>query len=219
MAHCAFQTRHRGHHNLERAGSGGDPGQCVAEDLGHAADLAAAATGQHQEQRRIGKPPPRLLRIRPQLADPLAERMADEIGRRAAEPLHRLRLERQQRQHPVDVRTHGAGAPRAPGPHRWADIIDDANLRRARAHPARHAMGEFRAVDDDQHVGLGGNDRVGRLGNALENFRQAHGDGGKADNGQIAKREQRRHARGRHMLAADAGQAHVWVGATQSGDQ
>jgi hypothetical protein len=47
-------------------------------------------------------------------------------------------------------------------------------------------MGEFRTIDDDQHVGVRGNDRIGGLANAAQEFRQAGDDFRKADDGQIA---------------------------------
>ena len=66
------------------------------------------------------------------------ERMADEGGGRPAQPLHGGGLERQQRQHMIDIGAHGARAPRPPGPDRRADIVDDRDLRaRARARGAR----------------------------------------------------------------------------------
>ena len=48
----------------------------------------------------------RLLRVGAQLGEPLDQRMADIDARRAAEPLVRGGLERQQRQHLVDIGLH-----------------------------------------------------------------------------------------------------------------
>ena len=107
----------------------------------------------------------------------------------------------------VDISAHGARAPRPPGPDRGADVIDDRDRGRPGAHSARDAMGEFRAVDDHQDVGLGGDDRVGRLADAREDFRQALRDAGKAHDCQIAERKRARHPLLRHMRAADTGKA------------
>ena len=82
----------------------------LAEDAGEPRDLAAAAARQHQHDRRIGQPAPRLGLVRAQLRNLLDQRMADIAARRAAEPAMHVGLERQQRQHMVDVAAHRARA-------------------------------------------------------------------------------------------------------------
>ena len=78
----------------------------------------------------------------------------------------RVRLEGEQRQHMVHIGAHGARASRPPGPDGGADIIDDRQARQAGAHPARHAMREVGAVDDDQRIRLRRDDGRRRLPDA-----------------------------------------------------
>ena len=134
--------------------------------------------------------------------------MADISARRAAEVAQHLRLERQQRHDVIDVPCHRARATRPPSPHRRADVIDNSDSRGAGTHTSCHAMGEVRAVDDDQGVRLGRNHRIGGFTNAAQHFRQVHYDGAKSDDGELAGRETR-HTRGRHLRPADAGNARV----------
>ena len=208
------QPRNCGDDDVERTGPLRDARERRAEHRRHAADFARAAAGQHEDKRRIGEPALGFLSVRAQPRDLLGERVADKGAGWPAQPAQGLRLERQQREHVVDVRAHGARAAGPPGPNRRADVIDDRDGGCARAHAPRHAMGEFRAVDDHQHIGPGGNHRVGRLANARKDFRQARRDGGKAHDGQFAERERAFHAFGRHMVAADAGKARAAAGRT-----
>ena len=85
--------------------------------------------------------------------------MADIGAGRAAEAPVRLRLERQQRQHVVDIGAHLARPPGPPGPDARADVVDDREVRPAPAHARGDRVGEIRAVDDDEHVRLGRDDR------------------------------------------------------------
>ena len=62
--------------------------------------------------------------------DPLGERVAHIGAGRSVKPRERRRLERQDRQHLVDISAHRARAPRPPGPHRRRRVVDDRNLRR-----------------------------------------------------------------------------------------
>ena len=63
----------------------------------------------------------------------------------------------------VDVARHLAGAPGPPGPDRRRHVVDDRQIRPAPRDPLRHLVREIRAVDDDEHVGLGGEDCGDRL--------------------------------------------------------
>ncbi len=79
-----------------------------------------AAARQHQQQRRIGQAAARASSGISAAARPPA-RSADgrhRCSRRPAEPLHRLRLERQQRQHVIDIRRawRGRGPAATPRP-------------------------------------------------------------------------------------------------------
>ncbi len=76
-----------------------------------AADLARPAARQRQHQRRIGRAPARLVSIGPQFANALDQRMADIAARRPAQLGMDGRLERQDRQHLIDI----GRAWRAPG--------------------------------------------------------------------------------------------------------
>ena len=67
-ATSAGDVRQRRQHQLERPGLRGGLRDRRAEGRGEAADFAAPASRQHQHQRRIGEPPPRLLGVRPQVA-------------------------------------------------------------------------------------------------------------------------------------------------------
>ena len=91
------------------------------------ADLARAAARQDQDKRRIGTPAPRLVGVRTQIGQALDQRMADIDAGRAAEPPMRRRLERQDRQHAIDIGAHGARAPGPPGPDRRRHVVDDRN--------------------------------------------------------------------------------------------
>ena len=85
--------------------------------------------------------------------EPLDQGMADIDAARAAEPRVRGRLERQQRQHAIDIGAHRLGAPRPPRPDRRADVVDDRQVGQRAPHAPRDAMGEVGAVDDDERVG------------------------------------------------------------------
>ena len=108
---------------------------------------------------------------------PLDQRMADIDAGRPAEPLMRRRLERQDREHVIDITAHGARPARPPCPDRGRDVIDDRDRRRRRAHAARDPVGEIRAVDDDESVGTRCDDGVRGLADAAQNHRQAPRNG------------------------------------------
>ena len=81
-------------------------------------------------------------------------------------------------------------------------------------------MGEVGAVDDHQHVGPRRDHRVGGFADAAQDGRQLGGDGGEADDRQIAERKQAGHALTRHMRSADGGKSDAPLRAlAQRGDQ
>ena len=82
----------------------------------------------------------------------LDQRMSDIAAGRPAEPLVHLRLERQQREHVIDIGAHGARPARPPRPDRRRDVVDDRDRRRAPAHAPCDPVGQVRAVDDDEHI-------------------------------------------------------------------
>ena len=85
-------------------------------------------------------------------SEALDQRMADIDAARAVEPHIGLGLERQEREHAIDIGAHRLRPARPPGPDARADIIDDRQVRQRLAHAARDAMGEIGAVDDDERI-------------------------------------------------------------------
>jgi hypothetical protein len=110
---------------------------------------AAAAAGQDQEHRRRSIAPPLLLRIGAQLSDLLGQGMADIAAGRPVQLLVRLRLERRQRHHMIDIGLHRAPGP-PPRPNRRRDIIDDRIRGAFTRTRLATRWGEVGAVDDDQ---------------------------------------------------------------------
>ena len=158
-AHVAFDMRQGRQNDLERARLALGGGDRRAE-IGHQSrNHGAARAGQGEDERRRRGAPARLLGARPQFGEPLDQRMADIDAARAAEPRMRFRLERQQRQHAIDIGAHRPRPARPPGPDRRADVVDHRQVRQRAADAARDAMGEVGAVDDDERVGARGDDR------------------------------------------------------------
>ena len=108
----------------------------------------------------------------PQLAEALDERMADIAARRPAQLGMDGRLERQDGHHPIDVAAHSARPARPPRPNRRRNVVDNRNRRRQTSHPARHPMGEIRAVDNDKRVRSRGDDCKRGFTDAAKNLRQ-----------------------------------------------
>ena len=168
-----FDMRQGRQNDLERARLALGDGDRRAE-IGHQSrDHRAARAGQDEDERRRRGAPARLVRVRPQLGEPLDQGMADIDAARAAEPRMRCRLERQQRQHAIDIGAHRRRPARPPGPHRRADVVDDRQVRQRAAHAARDAMGEIGAVDDDERVGARRDDRRRGATDAVDERRQA----------------------------------------------
>ena len=120
------QMRHGRHHHVDRS-----------DALLHQAPASRRRCRRASRSRRCGFPasPARSADRRAgacasasfgrSFADLLDQRMADIAAGRPAElPMH-AGLERQQRQHVVDVAAHRAGAARPPGPDRGRDVVDD----------------------------------------------------------------------------------------------
>jgi hypothetical protein len=130
--------------------------------------------------------------------------MTDIAAGRPAQSNIGLRLERQQRQHMIDIGQHGARPARPPRPDRGRNIIDDRDARIARTHPARHAMGEIGAVDDDEDVRPGLDD-IGRgFADQPQDLRQLLHHRRQADDRQFLDRKARGQPLARHRPAADA---------------
>ena len=172
-AHLALDMRQGRQNDVERARLALGGGDRRAE-IGHQSrDHRAARAGQGEDDRRRRGAPARLVSVRPQFGEPLDQRMADIDAVRAAEPRMRFRLERQQRQHAIDIGAHRRRAAGPPRPDRRADIVDHRQIRQRAPDAARDAMGEIGAVDDDERVGARGDDRRRGAADAIEQRRQA----------------------------------------------
>src|SRR6185437_14458923 len=104
----------------------------------------------------------------------------------------------------IDIAQHGAGPAWPPRPDGRRHIIDDRDRGIARAHMARHAMGEVRTIDDDQNIRLSRHHGIRGLPDQPQDLRQLHHDAGKADDRQFLDRKQRAQPLARHGAAADA---------------
>ena len=178
-----------------------------AAKVGHQpADLRAARPRQHNDQRRKRPPAARLIRVRPQFAEALDQRMADIDAARPLQPPIGLGLERQQRQHAIDIGPHRPGAPGPPGPDARTDVVDDRQIRQGGADAAGYAVGEVRAVDDDERVRPRGDDRPCRLADAREKLRQPGQHRQDAHDRDVADRKEAREPLSLHRLTANAGE-------------
>src|SRR5580698_2800536 len=115
--------------------------------------------------------------------------MTDVETGRAAKPHMSRRLERQDREHAIDIAAHGAGAPGPPGPNRRRDVIDNRYCGRCGANPPRHTVGEIRAVDDDQNIRARGDNGVGSFTNAAQYQWQAAWDSSEPDDRKVVYRK------------------------------
>ncbi|MNE17862.1 hypothetical protein D3C80_1108610 [compost metagenome] len=120
-----------------------------------------------------------------------AEAMTDKGRRRAAETAHGFRLEGQQGQNVIDIGQHRGGAIFLPGPDAGADIIDNRQMRQLPADLFRNAMGEIRAVDDQQNIGLRSRDGLRGLVDPRNELRQLFQDLREAHDGEFGIIEQR----------------------------
>src|SRR3954465_1124514 len=130
--------------------------------------------------------------------------MADIAAGRPVQPAIGLRLERQQRQHMIDIFQHRARPPGPPRPHRRRDIVDDRNPGILGANAFGDAMGEVRAVDDHKNIRRRFRHRNGGFLDQPEDLRQVPDDGGEPDDRELFDRKQRLQAFARHRAAADA---------------
>ncbi len=205
------QPAHRRHdrdHHLEIAAALDQPGQRLAErphELGH---LGGATARQNEEQGQGGVEAEALgQRRRIEGGDPgmaLDQRMADEAARRAAEAVMGVGLERPQRQHVVDVVAHLGRAARTPGPDAGRHVVDDRDGQPAAPDAPGDRVGELRAVDDDDGIGLGRQGRLGRGGDASQDERQAGEDSPRSHHRHVLQGELRDEPLGRHGRPADA---------------
>ena len=176
-------------------------------EIGHQpAHFGPARAGQHDDERRGGGGAARLGRVWPQFAEAFDQRMADIDAARSTQPPVRLRFERQQRQHAIDIRSHRPGPARPPGPDAGTDVIEDWQFRQCPPHTAGDAVGEVGTVDDDEGVEQRGDDRCGGLVDARDKRRQPGQDRQNAHDSDVADRKQALEALGLHGFAADAGE-------------
>ena len=108
------QARRRNRPSAGGSPSGASPGKTT---------ISGGAAARRRRLRRVGA----------QFAETLDQRMADIKAARAAEPPVGLRLERQQRQHAIDIGAHRFGAAGPPRPDARADVVDDRQFRQRRA--------------------------------------------------------------------------------------
>ena len=120
-----LQMRHGRQDQFERHALGLQPAQRLAEYRHVVPDLAAAASRQHQQNRRRLVPALLLVGVGPQRGDLLGQGMADIAAGRPAQPAIGLRFERQQRQHMIDIDAHRARPAGPPRPDRGRDVVDD----------------------------------------------------------------------------------------------
>src|ERR1700722_12167289 len=135
--------------------------------------------------------------------------MTDIDTTRSSQPPVGLRLERQQRQHAIDVSQHRLGAAGPPRPDAGTDVIDDRQSRQRRPDTAGDAMSEVRAVDDNEDIGPVGDDHLSGPADARHKGRQPGQHRQDAHDGDVADRKQAFEALGLHSLATDAGEDDV----------
>ena len=205
LLHLVDKVRDRRQHDLDGADALLHRGHRRAENRDVTPDLAAAAPRQDEDHGRVGIAPRGLQWTGTQHRDLLGEGMADIGTWRAAEAAVRVRLERQHREHVIDIAPHRGGPARPPCPYGRGHIVDDRDRRRRRTHPPRHPMGEIGTVDDDQRIGARRDDRPGGQAEMAKDRRQPARDRGKSIDGEVGDRDQAREALRRHGVSADAG--------------
>ena len=204
----SVEMRHRRHHHLERRRRAPCSSAIASPNTaGHPPDLAAAAARQHQQHRRIGAAGARLVGIRA-AARPIA-RSADgrhscRAARRAA--MH-LRLERQQRQHVIDI----ARAWRARGPAATPRPTARRSRRSGSTAPALRTRRAIRWVKSGLSMMTSTSGRAATaasrdLADVAKDRRQTASSMPKPMNAKSLMRDQRLRALRRHLAAADADQ-------------
>src|ERR1700729_985959 len=135
--------------------------------------------------------------------------MTDIDTTRSSQSSAGLRLERQQRQHAIDVSQHRLGPARPPGPDAGTDVIDDRQSRQRGPDTAGDAVGEIGAIDDNEDIGPVGDDRLSGPADARDKRRQPGQHRQDAHDGDVADGKKAFEALGLHRLAADAGEGNV----------
>ena len=181
--------------------------QRLAERFDEPADFALARAGKQQQRPDCVARWDRPLSLRGSRCEDaglVRQPVADEGAGRTVEALELGRLERQQAKHVIDMRTHRLCAAGAPCPHARADIVDDRDRGRCRAHLARDAQAELRAVDGDQAIRPGGDDGARRLADPPDQARQVADDRADTHQGDLGRIEQALKPLPLQMTSADA---------------
>ena len=145
---------------------------------------------------------------RAQHVEPLDQRMPDIGAGRPAELAVHLRLKGQDGEDLVDEGRHAARAARTPDPDARRDVLDDRDRRPRLPHAPCDAEIESGAVDDDEHVRVRLDDRLGRLALSRDDARGIGDDLGDAVERHLLHGKDRLEAEARHAAAADAEEAH-----------
>src|SRR4029078_12445845 len=106
--------------------------------------------------------------------------MADEGAWRTTQIVHRFGLERKESQYVINVALHRTRPTRTPCPDRGTNVIHDRDVRGALGHAPCHAMGKFRAVDDNQNIRICRDDGIGGFPYAWQKFREPPWNRGKS---------------------------------------
>ena len=116
----------------------------------------------------------------------------------------RIRLERQDRQHVVDVAVHGARPSRPPRPNRRRDVIEDGDFGSAATNLASDPVGKIRTVDNDERMRACFDDHVGGFPDVAQNRGQSPRYSGEADDRKFIDRKRAFNPGRSHRAAADA---------------
>src|SRR5262249_61064396 len=108
---------------------------------------------------------------------------------RTAESAMRIRLERQNRQHVIDVAAHGARASGPPGPDRGRYVIKNWNFGSAATNAARDSVSEIRTVDDDKSMRTPFDNCVGGVTDAAQDCWQPPRYSGEPDDAEFIDRK------------------------------
>ena len=138
-------------------------------------------------------------------------RMADEHGAQTI-ALKKRYFERQQGQHHIEVKRHGAGTPGATGPHLGRNVVDGDDPRRDALEAPRDAMRKIGAVDQHDRIGLNLHRIVRGLSHARQDFRNARHHFAQAHHRRGIERIKALQTLRRHRFAADANDLHGAAG-------
>ncbi|MGD0865752.1 MAG: hypothetical protein ABSA49_09365 [Rhizomicrobium sp.] len=204
-AHGGSHVRHRRQEANQIRKRFHQPRDRVAKRRQQQAHFVHAAARQHGQHRRIcGNAKTVTQRIASRhAAGALDHRVSDESGMHAMR-LEKRRFERKQRQHEIEIAAHLARAILARCPDLRRHIIDRPDRGIAPLQSSCDAMGEIRAVDQDDRVGPRRQRKIGCLAHAAEYFRNPRHHLAQPHHRSIVEREKTPETLRRHGRAADA---------------